>query len=276
MIDIVLTLRQSPDLRVDLRGVTPAALAAMDANAIAQHAVWHGNTRTPLGELFRVAVHAPAHSPTGAPHLRLEGDLSRFDYAGHAMNAGHLSINGNAGDYVGLQMTGGEIVVGGSAGLFAGCELAGGRIDVKGSVGDFAAGALPGSMDGMRGGDLVVHGSAGARLGDRMRRGLIAVLGNAGDFAASRLVAGTIAIGGHVGAHPAFGMRRGTLLLATAKPVLPPTFVATTHEIGVFWALLRRQVRAVGGAFEALPAKSPLRVAGDLAVDGKGEVLFLE
>ena len=270
MSDIVLTLRHAPALRVDLRGVTPAALAAMDADGIARHAVWHGNERTPLGELFRVAV----HPRDGAPHLRFEGDLSRFDHAGHAMTAGHLSINGNAGDYVGLQMTGGEIVVGGSAGLFAGCELAAGRIHVKGSVGDFAAGALPGSMDGMRGGELIVHGSAGARLGDRMRRGLVAVLGNAGEFAASRMVAGTIAIGGRLGAHAAFGMRRGTLVLATAKPELPATFVATTHEIGVFWALLRRQVRAVGGAFEALPANAPLRLVGDLAVDGKGEVLF--
>jgi formylmethanofuran dehydrogenase subunit C len=128
-------------------------------------------------------------------------------------------------------------------------------------------------MDGMRGGELIVKGNAGERLGDRMRRGLLAVLGNAGDFAASRLVAGTIAIGGALGQHPAFGMRRGTLLLAQVQPQLTPTFVATTHDFMVFWRLLARQIAACGGPFEGLAARSPQRFVGDLAVDGKGEVL---
>ncbi len=271
MTEIVLRLKQAPALRVDMRGITPAALVAA-ADTIAQQPVWFGNERVALGDLFSIE-----HSDRGdGASLRFEGDLARFDYVGCAMEAGRIVLDGNVGDYAGLQMQGGAIEIGGGAGLFTACEMAGGRIDVRGSVGDFAGGSLPGSMDGMRGGELIVRGNAGARLGDRMRRGLLAVLGNAGDFAASRLVAGTIAIGGAVGARPAFGMRRGTLLLATATPDLPPTFVATVHDIGVFWHLLRTQVRGVGGVFEALPAKPPLRAAGDLAVDGKGEVLFLE
>jgi formylmethanofuran dehydrogenase subunit C len=269
--EIVLTMKAAPALRVDMRGVTPAALAAMGDDAIAHHKVWHGNQHATLGDLFGVTVRSRGE---GTPVLRLIGDLTRFDHIGCGLDAGRISIEGGAGDYVGLQMTGGEIDVGGSVGLFAGCEMAGGRLHVQGSVGDFAAGALPGSMDGMRGGDFIVRGNAGARLGDRMRRGLLAVFGNAGDFAASRLVAGTIAIGGSVGAHPAFGMRRGTVVLATAKPDLPPTFVATAHDIGVFWHLLATELRKVGGVFEALPAKAPLRMAGDLAVDGRGEMLF--
>jgi formylmethanofuran dehydrogenase subunit C len=269
--EIVLTLKHAPALRVDLRGVTPAALAALDADAIARHAVWHANERVALGDLFAIAVRTPGE---GMSLLRIEGDLARFDHIGYALDAGRITLEGDAGDYLGLQMRGGAIDVRGNAGMFAGCEMADGRLEVQGSVGDFAAAALPGSMDGMRGGAFVVRGSAGARLGDRMRRGLLAVLGNVGDFAASRLVAGTIAIGGKVGAHPAFGMRRGTLLLATAKPDLPSTFVATVHDIGVFWHLLLREVRAVGGAFETLTTTAPARLAGDIAVDGKGEVLF--
>ena len=271
MSEIVFTPKAAPALRVDMRGVTPGALAAMNVEAITRHTVWHGNQRVALGELFGIALRARSDA---APVLRFPCDLARFDRIGCAMDAGRIAIEGSTGDYVGLQMTGGAIEVNGSAGMFAACEMAGGRLHVHGNVGDFAGGTLPGSMDGMRGGEFIVRGGAGERLGDRMRRGLLVVLGDAGDFAASRLVAGTIAIGGKVGAFPAFGMRRGTLLLASAQPALPATFVTTSHDIAVFWHLLARQVRAVGGAFEALPAKTPQRRVGDLAVDGKGEVLF--
>jgi formylmethanofuran dehydrogenase subunit C len=106
-----------------------------------------------------------------------------------------------------------------------------------------------------------------------MRRGLLVVYGNTGDFTASRLVAGTIAIGGTPGAHPAFGMRRGTLVLAQRRVELAPTFVPTSHDFAVIWRLLARQIAALGGPFETLATKMPQRQVGDLAVDGKGEVL---
>ena len=267
MIEIV--LKAAPKLRVDMRGITPAALAPLNAESIAQQTIWHGNERLALGELFAIKV---SEHREHAPTLRLIGDLARFDRIGWAMDGGHVELEGIAGDYLGALMTSGEIHCG-DAGMFVGCEMAGGRVTVEGNVGDFAAAAQPGSMDGMRGGELIVKGNAGERLGDRMRRGLLAVLGNAGDFAASRLVAGTIAIGGALGAHPAFGMRRGTLLLAQVQPQLTPTFVATTHDFMVFWRLLARQIAACGGPFEGLAARSPQRFVGDLAVDGKGEVL---
>jgi formylmethanofuran dehydrogenase subunit C len=270
--EISLALRAAPGLRVDMRGITPLSLAALGVEAIAQQTVWHGNERLALAELFAIAVGERSEDTVS---LRLVGDLARFDRIGWAMDGGRIEIEGGVGDYVGASMAAGEIHCRGNAGLFAGCEMAGGRLVVDGNAGDFAAAAQPGSMDGMRGGELIVKGNAGERLGDRMRRGLLAVLGNAGDFAASRLVAGTIAIGGTVGAHPAFGMRRGTLLLARARPELAPTFVSSAHDITVFWRLLARQVGAVGGPFEGLGARMPHRLVGDLAVDGKGEVLLI-
>lgn len=270
MIEIALTLKTAPALRIDMRGVTPAALAALDTAAIARHAVWHGNERVTLADLFTIET---IQRKGELPALRLIGDLTRFDRIGWAMDAGRISIDGAAGDYLGALMTDGEIRCAGNAGLFAACEMAGGRLIVGGNVGDFAGASQPGSMDGMRGGEVIVHGNAGERTGDRMRRGLLAVLGSAGDFAASRMVAGTIAIGGACGAHPAFGMRRGSLLLAQAPPALGPTFVPTTHDITVFWRLLAKQVAALGGPFEGLAATTPQRMTGDLAVDGKGEVL---
>jgi formylmethanofuran dehydrogenase subunit C len=272
VIEIALTLKAAPALRVDMRGVTPTALAALDAAAIAHHAVWHGNERVPLADLFTIET---IQRKGELPALRLVGDMARFDRIGWAMDAGRIRIDGAAGDYLGALMTAGEIDCTGNAGSFAACEMAGGRLLVGGNVGDFAGASQPGSMDGMRGGEVIVHGNAGERTGDRMRRGLLAVLGNAGDFAASRMVAGTLAIGGTIGAHAAFGMRRGSLLLAQAQPDLGPTFVPTTHDITVFWRLLAKQVALLGGPFESLVATTPRRLTGDLAVDGKGEVLSL-
>jgi formylmethanofuran dehydrogenase subunit C len=269
---IALTLKAAPRLRVDMRGITPMALAADDLATVARRTVWHGNEAVALAELFTLEASSSARD---VPTLRFVGDLARFDRIGWAMVGGHIEIEGPCGDYLGALMSAGEIRCRGDAGLFAGCEMVGGHLRIAGNVGDFAAAAQPGSMDGMRGGELIVAGNAGERLGDRMRRGLLAVRGDAGDFAASRLVAGTIAIGGRLGAQPGFGMRRGTLVLASASPALPPTFVPTTHDITVFWHLLARQLHGVGGALADVGRRMPRRFVGDIGVEGKGEVLLL-
>lgn len=300
-----LRLNAQPDFRVDFGGVLPTRLAGMTADEVARVEVRHGNAMLALGELFDIATlggeagagaagasnqpgagassgTAPAAiargraepPPEPPPELRLEGDLSRFDAIGHGLDGGVLHIAGAVGDRLGLSMRGGEIRVNGAAGQLAGCEMAGGLIELAGDVGDFAAGALPGSMDGMRGGTLIVRGNAGARCGDRMRRGTVVLHGDAGDFLASRMVAGTIAVAGRVGAHCGYGMRRGTLVFAGPPPAVPSTFVATHHDIAVFWTLLRRSLAYHGGRFAALPARAPRRLVGDLAVDGKGEWLL--
>ncbi|HEU4459792.1 MAG TPA: formylmethanofuran dehydrogenase subunit C [Methylibium sp.] len=264
-----LSLKQAPALRVDARGLSPAALAGLDAVAVGELALWHGNERVALGDLFAIEAHAEEGE------LRLEGELSKFDRIGWQLAAGSLRIDGPVGDYLGAGMSAGAIVANGDAGVLAACEMSGGRLDVAGSVGDFAASALPGSMDGMRGGTFIVRGHAGERFGDRMRRGSAIVFGDAGDFVASRMVAGTIAVAGAIGAHPGYGMRRGTLLAAGAQPTVPPCFVGNTVDIGVFWQLLARDLARHGGPFAALAKRAaPRRFVGDLAAGGKGELLI--
>jgi formylmethanofuran dehydrogenase subunit C len=114
-----------------------------------------------------------------------------------------------------------------------------------------------------------------ARLADRMRRGLVLVGGNAGEFAAARLVTGTIGVAGQLGPHYAYGMRRGTLLLAQPPAHLPPTFAEGGHGFDVFWALLVRSLAHELAPFSRLrAARLPGRYAGDLAVDGRGEILI--
>lgn len=269
---ITLTLKQAPALRVDLRGVTPAALAALSVAEIERLTVTHGTQMLPLAELFGVAR---SESTGDIDELRFVGDLARFDRVGWQMTGGRVVVDGSVGDYAGGGMTAGELQVAGSAGALAACEMAGGRLTVAGDVGDFAASTLPGSMDGMRGGTFIVKGHAGARFGDRMRRGTALVIGDAGDFLASRMVAGTIAVGGAAGSHVGYGMRRGSVVFAASNsgPAISSTFVPAVADALVFWQLLSRDLARHGGPFTGLPARAIRRYLGDVAAGGKGELI---
>ncbi|VTU31290.1 Formyltransferase/hydrolase complex Fhc subunit C [Variovorax sp. PBL-H6] len=269
-----LRLRQAPALRIDLRGITPAALTGLPIAQIERLPVGHGNTTVQLAELFDITSHEQET-------LHFEGNLERFDHIAWRMDGGRIRIEGHAGHYAGGCMRAGELHIEGNAGLLAACEMAGGTLTVEGDVGDFAASTLPGSMDGMRGGTFVVRGHAGERFGDRMRRGTAVLHGNAGDFLGSRMVAGTIAAGGRVGAHAGYGMRRGSVVFATpgatraAGAESTPTFVASRAATPVFWALLARDLARHGGVFGELPASRIERHLGDLSADGKGELIFV-
>ncbi len=150
-----------------------------------------------------------------------------------------------------------------------------GELRIHGDAGDFAAGALPGDMEGMTGGTLTIHGNACTRLADRMRRGTLLVSGDAGDFAASHLVADTVCIGGKVGAHLGYGMRRGTVLLMQTPARIGPTFTEGGHGYDVFWRLFSRMLARESPPFASLDAGSlPRRYASDVAVDGRGKLLI--
>jgi formylmethanofuran dehydrogenase subunit C len=126
----------------------------------------------------------------------------------------------------------------------------------------------------MQRGTIICKGNVGDRLGDQMRRGTILVDGNAGDYAASRMVAGTVAIFGDVGKYTGFGMRRGTILLDQK-----PTLHATIQDCGVhtlgFLPILLNSFRAFDTRFKHTKPQAARRFAGDLGVDGKGEILVL-
>jgi formylmethanofuran dehydrogenase subunit C len=260
-----LRAKQTPALRVDLRGVVPSALALLSAAEVERWPVGYGKMLLPLAEFFHV-------QPREDDALVFDADLARFDRVGWLMEGGRLHVEGDVGDHAGALMRAGHMQVQGRARDLAACEMACGCLTIEGSVGDFAASTLPGSMDGMRGGTLIIKGRAGARFADRMRRGTALVFGDCGDFLAARLVAGTIAVGGAVGAHAAYGMRRGSLVFAGGAPAPPPgRFVRAGAGMVVVWQLLARDLAQHGGPFAALAARQPERHLGDLAVAGKGE-----
>lgn len=264
MSGFTLALKQAPALRLDLRGLTPAALATLGAAEVERRPVACGNAFAPLAEFFRV-------TPRDDDLLVFEGDCARCDRIGWQLDGGRIVVDGPAGDHVGTAMRAGQLHVKGDVRDLAGCEMAGGRLEIDGSAGHFTGSTLPGSMDGMRGGTLIVRGHAGRRCGDRMRRGTLVVFGDVGDFAASRMVAGTLAVGGACGAHGGYGMRRGSVVFAGSAPPPAPTFVEAVPDAPVFWQLLARDLALLGGPFAGLPARRPRRHLGDLAADGKGE-----
>jgi formylmethanofuran dehydrogenase subunit C len=256
--------RAAAPLRLDMRGVLPAPLAALSARDVERVPVGHGRELLPLAEFFRVA-------PRDDGALVLAGDCSRCDRIGWGMDAGTLRVEGDAGDHAGSTQRGGTLTITGNAGDQPACEMAGGRLVVEGGVGDFAASTLPGSMDGMRGGSVIVRGSAGARCGDRMRRGTVIVGGDVGDFAGSRLVAGTLVFGGAVGAHAGHAMRRGTLVFTRPAAPAEPGYVPSIDDVGVFWQLLARELASFGAEWAGLAQRPVARWRGDVAVDGRGE-----
>jgi formylmethanofuran dehydrogenase subunit C len=267
---LVLTLREAPRQRIDLSPLTPDRLSGLDDQAIANVPVTCGNRRVPLGDVFAIAGGDPAD-------LRLVGDCSRCDRIGAGMTRGTIAVDGDAGAYLGLQMQGGAIRVGGNVGIGAATEMQGGTVEIDGRAGDLLGGALPGSMRGMGGGVVVVRGAAGDRVGDRMRRGTIIVEGGAGAYAASRMIAGTIVVlGTTVGAYPAFGMRRGSLILR-ARPERPLSTFGDCgrHDFG-FLSLLWRSLRGRSRRLDELAtgATTVRRLAGDRTVGGKGEILL--
>ncbi|MDQ7980617.1 formylmethanofuran dehydrogenase subunit C [Paraburkholderia sp. SARCC-3016] len=283
-----LRVKDVPGFRVDGSPLLPAALAAQSSDEVARIELPAGNVTCKAGDLFDVSRSDAGKS--GEATLIIEGDAPWLDRIGAHLAEGHLRVTGATGDYAGFRMTGGALQIGGNAGSFAASEMHGGLLTVAGNTGDFAAAALPGDIEGMTGGTVAIAGHAGARLGDRMRRGSVLVGGDAGDFAASRLVAGTICVAGRIGAHYAYGMRRGTLLLLREPERVPPTFVEGGRGFDVFWQLfvralaaLREPLAATGAAalngalapFFTLDARMmPRRLSGDLAVDGRGELLI--
>lgn len=269
MSPLCLTLRDTLRQRVDLSPLTAEPLAGKNRDAIGQIQLNSGNRRVTLDSLFTI-------EGEGGGDIELRNCCDRLDGIGAGLSGGRLLVYGDAGAYLGRNMTGGTILAAGNAGAYAGSGMTGGMIQIGGNAGDFAGGAIPGDHHGMRGGTLLICGNAGDRAGDRMRRGTLLIEGNAGDYLASRMIAGTIAVLGSVGRLPGYAMRRGTILLLTPSD-LPVTF----NNCGVypltFLTLLMRSWKTLPGRFSSLPESTRVqRFMGDLAADGKGEILLLQ
>jgi formylmethanofuran dehydrogenase subunit C len=265
---LTFTLKIQPRQRIDLSPLTPDNLAGKPAADIAAIELYSGKQKLRVDTVFDIAG-------DDASNIVIKSSCNKLDFIGRGMKTGRITIQGDVGSYLGFQMRNGTIVLHGDADAFAASELAGGLIHIHGNVGDFLAAAIVGNKKGMKGGTVIVTGNAGERVGDQMRRGLLLIEGNVGSYCASRMLAGTIGVLGTVGEYVGYGMRRGTLLL-TKTPVLH----ATIHDCGShtlpFLSLMFKSFGSLPTKFAKIEKNRVQRYAGDLANDGKGEILVFK
>jgi formylmethanofuran dehydrogenase subunit C len=264
---LVLTLRERPEQRLDLSPLVPHRLSGKSQADIAAIELQTTRVRATVGDLFGIRMGEAAH-------IRIENGCDRLDQVGHAMADGEIVVEGHVGLQAGRLMAGGRLTVRGNAGPWAASGMRGGVIEILGNVGERLGGPRAGETTGMRGGIAVVRGNAGERAGDRMRRGTILIEGAAGAYAGSRMIAGTLVMRRKAGPLPGYLMRRGTIVLCEGADELSPTFA----DCGVHDLMALRLMATFVGAYSPRLApgiKRPLRrLAGDMAVSGKGEIFI--
>jgi len=262
---LTFTLKAPPRQRIDMSPLTPDNLTGRSAADIAAIELQCGNRKLRTDALFNIAGTDPGD-------IVIKNGCGKLDFIGSKMQSGNITVHDGAGSYLGFQMKKGNITLHGNADAFAASGMAGGLIHIHGNVGDFLASAIAGDRKGMKGGTVLITGNAGDRVGDQMRRGIILIEGNAGAYCASRMLAGTIGVMGSVGDYVGFGMRRGTLLLFS-QPKLHSTIQdCGTHTLP-FLSLMFNSFRSLPSKFAGISNNKVRRFAGDVANDGKGEIL---
>lgn len=261
------TLRQEPDQRLDLSGLTPDRLIGRSEAEIAAIVVSTTKHKATVGDHFTISL-------GDGPSARFEGGSSRLDLVGANLLPGaEVHVEGDVGAQLGRTARGGTITVTGNAGVFAASGNVGASIEIKGNVGDFLAGPLAGELAGMAGGRVVVRGSAGTRAGDRLRRGVLVVEGDAGEDAGSRIVAGTLIVLGAAKGRVGYLNRRGTIVLSGPGDFGPTYIDCGAHNLA-FAQLLGRSLSGASAKAAELLGRRLRRFGGDTAVYGKGEILI--
>ncbi len=260
-------LRGEPERRLDLSVLTPHRLAGLDEAAVGRLRLAGGRGAPTVGDLFEL-------SPGAADTVVIEGGSSLLDHVGAGLEAGSLVLEGDAGDFAGRAMRGGRLELRGSVGRLAASGLRGGAMEIAGDAGALLAGPAPGERTSMEGGTVLLRGSAGAQACDRLRRGLVVIEGDAGTHAASRMVAGTLVVCGRVGDAAGMLLRRGTVVLGHAATPTPDGFLPSGQTPGVFLSLLVASLRPLSPAAAEVAARAELRLLGDQAALGLGEMLL--
>lgn len=257
-----------PNQRVDMSMLTPDALEGKSAAEIAAIQLPYGKRQLRVDEAFDI-------NGEDTSDIVITNSHAKLDYIGSKMKSGHVTVKGHAGSYLGFQMQGGQLSVQGNVDAYAASGMSGGLIQIHGNAGDFLAAAIVGDRKGMKGGIVIVTGNAGERVGDQMRRGILLVEGDVGSYCASRMLAGTIGVLGNVGEYVGYGMRRGTLLLKNTPNVHTTIQDCGTHTLP-FLSLMFKSFASLPSKFAKISTNRVQRYAGDIANDGKGEILVLK
>lgn len=268
---LTFALKTRPRFTLDVSPLVPEALQGLTLARIKNIALVYGKETVTVDKLFVIS---------GKPgeQLVIEKSCDKLICVGKNMSSGHIQVKGDVGDLLGQSMSGGEINISGNAGSWTGTAMTGGRINIHGSAGHYVGAGLPGDTFGMNRGTINIKGNAGDRLGDQMRRGLIIVHGKAGDFCGSRMHAGTVVVLDKVGYYPGEAMRRGTIMLAKKPKHIAATFKSCGNLKMQFLRLFFTQLANMDPEFDFFRKYGPMahRFSGDLARNGKGELLILK
>ncbi len=235
--------------------INPDIFKGKSAAEISSLAVWEGNKKKKLGDLFKIEKVSPE-----TPDITMNGDVSEVRRVGQGMKTGEIVINGNAGMHLGEKMTGGKITVNGNANGWTGSSMKNGLIEIHGDAGDYLASPYRGSTEGMRGGKIVVDGNVGSDSGCYLRGGSIIVKGNAGPFLGYHMAKGAIYVEKNAGSRLGASMTGGKIVVSGFVDELMPTFTVDG-------------VKAKVKVDDTLKAEGPFYVfLGDLAEHGNGKL----
>lgn len=268
---LTFTLKSQPEFTLDMSPLTPDKLQTLTLGKIKKLKLIYGKETVRVEELFTV-------KGDDKNKIIIDKSCKQLICVGKEMTNGSLTVKGNVGDFLGQSMQEGTLTVHGNAGSWTGNGMSGGRINIEGNVEDYTGAGLPGDAFGMTGGLINITRNAGDRIGDRMRRGIIIIQGKSGNYCGSRLHAGTIIALDKVGKLPGEGMRRGTIILAKKPAHISATFKSCGNLKMQFLRLLFTQLSNIGDEFEFFKKYGPIahRFSGDLARNGKGEILILQ
>lgn len=268
---LIFTLKSEPKFTLDAALLTPENLAGKTLAKIKDLKIIYGNETVKAGTLFNV-------KGNDSTTIIINKSTNKLTNVGKELTTGSITINGDVGDFLGQGMKNGIISVTGNTGSWTGNAMSNGRINIEGNTGDYVGGGLPGDAFGMTNGLINIKGNAGDRVGDRMRRGIIIIQGKAGDYCGSRLHAGTIIVLDKVGKLPGEGMRRGSIVLAKKPSHLSATFKSCGNLKMQFLRLLFKQLTDIDDDLALFNKYGPEahRFSGDLARNGKGEILILQ
>jgi formylmethanofuran dehydrogenase subunit C len=271
MSTLTFVLKSQPQFTLDAAPLTPDNLEGKTLSNIRGLKIVYGNETVKLETLFTV-------KGTDSNNISIEKSTDKLMNVGQGMTKGSIIIKGNVGEFLGQGMKNGTLTVEGNVGSWVGNAMSGGRININGNARDYVGAGLPGDAFGMTNGLINIKGNAGDRVGDRMRRGIIIIQGKSGNYCGSRLHAGTIIVLDKVGKLPGEGMRRGTIILAKKPKHLSATFKSCGNLKMQFLRLLFTQLAGLDLELSLFNKYGPEahRFSGDLARNGKGEILILQ
>lgn len=271
MTALTFKLKTALEFTLNVSPVTPNNLLNKTSAQIKKIKLNYGKQTLSVNDVFTV-------TGNDANNIQIKGSSEKLTFIGHEMSFGTITVSGNVGDFVGQHMRGGFIKINGDAGAWVGNSMTNGHIEIDGNVGNYVGAGLPGAPYGMSDGLILISGNAGDRVGDRLRRGYIIICGKAGDYCGSRMVAGTIIVLDKAGKYPGFGMKRGTIIMAKKPRHIAATFKSCGNLKVQFLRLLFKQLSQLGQQFSFFDKYGPEahRFAGDLASNGKGEILILQ